>query len=205
MKFPKIGMRNIKTSTSVFLCLLFFEFLNRDNAIQACIAAIICMQNTIDDSFKKGLERVIGTIIGGITGAVVLFFIETYGKDEQLFLFIIPLGIMILIEICVALKLKQSVIICCVVYLSILITKHHEGGYILYTFNRVVDTTLGIIITISVNKYMKLPEDIKKLLVRYKLINEKNSADELTSEISDKQSVNETFEGVEDIETSEKN
>jgi len=204
MKFPRIGMRNIKTSASVFLCLLVFEFFNRDNAVHACIAAIICMQNTIDDSFKKGLDRVIGTIIGGIAGAMVLFFIETYG-NEQLLLFIIPLGIMILIEICVYLKLKQSVIICCVVYLSILITKHHEGGYILYTFNRVVDTTLGIIITISVNKYMKLPEDIKKLLVRYKLINEKNSADELTSEISDKQSVNETFEGVEDIETSEKN
>lgn len=203
MNFPRIGMRNIKTSTSVFLCLLFFEFLNRDNAVQACIAAIICMQNTIDDSFKKGLDRVIGTIIGGIVGAMVLFFIETYGH-EQLLLFIIPLGIMILIEICVYLKLKQSIIICCVVYLSILITKQHEGGYIFYTFNRVVDTTLGIVITIFVNKYMNIPEELRKVLVRKKLINEKNDIEELTTEVSEKQSENETSEGASNIETNEK-
>ncbi|MDF2948258.1 MAG: hypothetical protein K0R07_268 [Sedimentibacter sp.] len=203
MNFPRIGMRNIKTSTSVFLCLLFFEFLNRDNAVQACIAAIICMQNTIDDSFKKGLDRVIGTIIGGIVGAMVLFFIETYGH-EQLLLFIIPLGIMILIEICVYLKLKQSIIICCVVYLSILITKQHEGGYIFYTFNRVVDTTLGIVITIFVNKYMNIPEGLRKVLVSKKFINEKNDIEESTTEVSEKLSENETLEGVSNIETNEK-
>jgi uncharacterized membrane protein YgaE (UPF0421/DUF939 family) len=203
MNFPRIGMRNIKTSTSVFLCLLFFEFLNRDNAVQACIAAIICMQNTIDDSFKKGLDRVIGTIIGGIVGAMVLFFIETYGH-EQLLLFIIPLGIMILIEICVYLKLKQSIIICCVVYLSILITKQHEGGYIFYTFNRVVDTTLGIVITIFVNKYMNIPEGLRKVLVSKKFINEKNDIEESTTEVSEKLSENETSEGVSNIETNEK-
>lgn len=204
MNFPKIGMRNIKTSASVFLCLLFFEFLNRENAVQACIAAIICMQNTIDDSFKKGLDRIIGTIIGGIAGALVLFFVETYG-NEQLLLFIIPLGIMILIEICVALKLKQSVIICCVVYLSILITKQHEGGYIFYTFNRVIDTTLGIIITIFVNKYMNIPEELRILLVRKKIINEKSDNEELTTEVSDNKSANQTSEGGANIETNEKN
>jgi uncharacterized membrane protein YgaE (UPF0421/DUF939 family) len=203
MKFPRIGMRNIKTSASVFLCLLVFEFFNRDNAVHACIAAIICMQNTIDDSFKKGLDRVIGTIIGGIAGAMVLFFIETYG-NEQLLLFIIPLGIMILIEICVYLKLKQSVIICCVVYLSILITKQHEGGYIFYTFNRVVDTTLGIIITIFVNKYMNIPEEVRQLLKRKKFVNEKNDIEELTTEISEKQNVKGTSEGASNIETNEK-
>lgn len=203
MNFPRIGMRNIKTSTSVFLCLLFFEFLNRDNAVHACIAAIICMQNTIDDSFKKGLDRIIGTIIGGIVGAMVLFFIETYGH-EQLLLFIIPLGIMILIEICVFLKLNQSIIICCVVYLSILITKQHEGGYIFYTFNRVVDTTLGIVITIFVNKYMNIPEELRKVLVRKKFINEKKDIEESTTEVSEKQSENETSEGVSNIETNEK-
>ena len=203
MNFPRIGMRNIKTSTSVFLCLLFFEFLNRDNAVQACIAAIICMQNTIDDSFKKGLDRVIGTIIGGIVGAMVLFFIETYGH-EQLLLFIIPLGIMILIEICVYLKLKQSIIICCVVYLSILITKQHEGGYIFYTFNRVVVITLGFVITIFVNKYMNIPEGLWKVLVSKKFINEKNDIEESTTEVSEKLSENETSEGVPNIETNEK-
>lgn len=164
---PRIGMRNIKTSTSVFLCLLLFELLNRENSIQACIAAVICMQNTIVDSFKKGAERVIGTIIGGIAGGLVLFFVTTFAH-EDLLIFIIPLGIVILIEICVTIDMKQSVVICCVVYLGILITRDHEGGYVLYTLNRVTDTTVGIMITLFVNKYMNLPDEFKKSFGRMK-------------------------------------
>lgn len=163
MSFPRIGMRNIKTSTSVFLCLLIFELIGRENAIHACIAAVICMQNTIDDSFKKGIERVIGTIIGGIAGGILLFLITTFGHEDIL-IFIIPLGVVILIELCVALNLKQSIIICCVVYLGILISNGHEEGYMLYTFNRVVDTTLGILITLIVNQYMNIPDKLKKML-----------------------------------------
>lgn len=163
MNFPKIGMRNIKTSISVFLCLLLFQILNRDNALQACIAAVICMQNTIVDSYKKGIERVKGTILGGIGGAFVLYLITNFGY-EDIIIFVIPLGIVILIELCVTLNMKQSVVICCVVYLGILITIEREGGPVIYAVNRVIDTTIGIMITIIVNKYIKVPEKIKNLI-----------------------------------------
>lgn len=164
MNFPKIGMRNIKTSTAVFLCLLLFQVLNRDNALQACIAAVICMQNTIVDSYKKGIERVKGTILGGIGGAFVLYLITIFGHEDVI-IFVIPLGIIILIELCVTLDMKQSVVICCVVYLGILITvAEREGGPVFYAVNRVIDTTIGIVITIIVNKYMKVPEKIKNLI-----------------------------------------
>ncbi|MGD9568464.1 MAG: aromatic acid exporter family protein [Sedimentibacter sp.] len=199
MNFPKIGMRNIKTSISVFLCLLIFEFINRDNAIHACIAAIICMQNTIDDSFKKGGERVFGTIIGGIAGVLILFTVKELG-NEKLLLFIIPLGIIILIEICVSLKFKQSVVICCVVYLSILISKEHEGGYILYTINRIIDTTIGIMITIFVNKYLKVPDEVKVLVGLMKPHTEQKELSEITTA----QCENESSKAVADIETVEK-
>lgn len=163
MSFPRIGMRNIKTSTSVFLCLLIFELFNRDNALMACIAAVICMQNTVVDSFKKGRERIIGTIIGGIAGALVLFIINTYGR-QNILIFIIPIGIIILIEICVSVDMKNAVVICCVVYLILLTSKRHEGGYILYTINRILDTSIGIVIALLVNKYMKMPDKIKAVL-----------------------------------------
>jgi len=163
MNFPRIGMRNIKTSMSVFICLLLFEIFNRDNSIQACIAAVICLQNTVVDSFQKGVARILGTAIGGIVGAFVLFIVNTF-VGEHLLIFIIPLGIVLLIEICVAIDMKQSVVICCVVYLGILISKEHEGGYVLYTINRVFDTSVGIIITILVNKYMIMPNKLKKFL-----------------------------------------
>ena len=171
----KIGMRNIKTTLSVFICLLLFELINRENSIFACIAAVICMQNTVVDSMEKGIARVIGTIIGGLVGALVLFIVNMFLNDNIL-IFIIPLGIMILIQICVAINMKQSVVICCVVYLSVMITKKHDGGYLLYTINRVLDTSIGILIALLVNKYVKIPE---KLKLRYKhYVNEIPEADE---------------------------
>lgn len=155
----KIGMRNIKTTLSVFICLLIFSLVNRENPIYACIAAVICLQNTIDDSLKKGIERIIGTIIGGLLGIVLLFFMNKY-IDSGLFIIIISLGIMILIQVCVSINMRQSVVICCVVYLSIMINKSHEG-YVLYTVNRVLDTSMGIIIALLVNKYVQIPDKLK--------------------------------------------
>lgn len=68
---------------------------------------------------------------------------------------------MILIKLCVTIKMKQAVSICCIVFLVITISMNHEEGYILYTYNRVLDTTIGILIALLVNKYMKIPEQSK--------------------------------------------
>ncbi|WP_313340486.1 aromatic acid exporter family protein [Sedimentibacter sp.] len=188
MNFPRIGMRNIKTSTSVFLCLLLFELFNRENALMACVAAVICMQNTIVDSFRKGTERIIGTIIGGIAGALVLFIISTFGR-ENILIFIIPIGIIILIEICVSFGLKNSVVICCVVYLGLLTSREHEGGYILYTINRILDTSVGIVIALLVNKYMNIPTDD----IKYKLkISKEPDKDDAVKDILNENNNDET-------------
>ena len=156
----KIGMRNIKTAISVFLCLLFFEAVNRGNALFACIAAVICVQNTIVDSVKIGLSRIIGTMLGGLSAALVLYIVNSF-FDDRILIFIIPLGIILLIQICVSINMKQAVAICCVVYLVVVISKNHEEGYMLYTFNRVLDTSIGIIIALLVNKYVEVPKKLK--------------------------------------------
>jgi len=57
--------------------------------------------------------------------------------------------------------MKQAVSICCVVYLVVVISKNHEEGYMLYTFNRVLDTSIGIIIALLVNKYVEVPKKLK--------------------------------------------
>jgi len=165
MKIPGIGMRNIKTSLSVFVCLLLFQIINRENSIYACVAAVICMQNTIVDSLEKGISRIIGTIVGGSTGALILFVAtDLFSVRKDMMIFIIPLGIVILIEICVAIGKKQAVVISCVVYLSILISKNRDGGYMVYTVNRVIDTSAGIIITLLINKYVMMPDKLKIIL-----------------------------------------
>lgn len=179
MILPKIGMRNIKTTLSVFLCLLLFDLISRENSIYACVAAVICMQNTIVDSLEKGVSRVLGTIVGGLVGIFVLFVVsEVFVVSEEMMIFIIPLGIILLIEICVMIDQKQAVVISCVVYLSILISKNRDGGYVLYTVNRVLDTSVGIIIALLVNKYVVMPERLRNFIN-----SSKNNQDEIIIDV----------------------
>ena len=158
---PRIGMRNIKTALSVFLCLLIFERIQRENSFYACIAAVICMQPTLDNTFKKGLSRIIGTAIGGVVGIILLVIGESY-ISEGAFILLIPIGIVILIEICISIEQRDSVSISCVVYLGIMIMHRYQGDYFWYTLNRVIDTSIGIIIAAFVNRYLKVPEMFKK-------------------------------------------
>lgn len=163
MHRPKIGMRTIKTAVSVFLCLLLVQIVDRENAFYSCVAAVICMQPTIENSFTKGATRIIGTIIGGLLGALFLIIGKTYLINTA-FMFLIPLGIIIIIEACVYLKQREAVSISCVVYLSIMILHRVSGDYFWYTINRIIDTSIGIIIALAVNRFLKLPEFLKKYI-----------------------------------------
>lgn len=165
MNIPRIGMRNIKTALSVFLCLCLYQFLGKENPVLACVAAVICMQNTIVDSLEKGISRIAGTVMGGLVGIFVLFFVsDVFVVSEDMMFLVIPVGIVLLIELCVVFNQKQAVVISCVVYLTILISKNRDGGYVLYTVNRVIDTCIGIFVALLVNKYIVMPNWLKKYL-----------------------------------------
>lgn len=163
MQLPKIGMRNIKTAVSVFLLLFIFNIIDRDNSFYACIAAIICMQQTVENTFSKGISRIIGTVIGGLVGVIMLIAANTH-ISETVYLFLIPIGIIVLIEICVLLKQNDAASICCIVFLSIMLNHRFIGDFLSYTLDRVIDTSVGIIIAVMVNRYLKMPDFIKKML-----------------------------------------
>ena len=52
LALPKIGARNLKTALAVTLCIGFFELIHRQYPFYACIAAVICMKDTVENSYK---------------------------------------------------------------------------------------------------------------------------------------------------------
>ncbi len=148
---PKPGLRNIKTALSVFFCILLFELTGRPNPLFACSAAIICMKETVHYSYKKGVDRLIGTLLGGLVGLVFLLI-----KNNLTILhtqsIIGGLGIFIVIYICNLLKKSDATIISSIVFLAIVISVSETSPY-LYALNRTVDTFIGIIIALVVNKH----------------------------------------------------
>ena len=75
-----MGKLIVKAALSVFICCLIYEFCDIGTGVPfySGIAAIICLQPEIRNTFRVGLNRTIGTLIGGFTGMAALFIIRAF-------------------------------------------------------------------------------------------------------------------------------
>jgi uncharacterized membrane protein YgaE (UPF0421/DUF939 family) len=151
----KIGMRNIKTAISVFLCMFILNFFQNISPFYACIAAVITMQGTVHGSFTSGKSRLIGTIIGATCG--LLFALISPSN-----IFLTSAGIIFVIYFLSFVDEKDSISIACVVFLAIMINVN-QGNALIYSFERVVETFIGIAVAVLVNYLVFPPKYLDKL------------------------------------------
>lgn len=149
----KIGSRNLKTALSVFICLGIFQLIDRPYPFYACIATVICMQKTVQNSFVVGKNRMIGTVIGGLIGYILSVAL---GNSA----FVCGLGIVLVIFFCNLFKQNDSVVISCIVFLAIMTNLKGVTPHI-YAINRVIDTFIGIIVSILINRFINIRGCIK--------------------------------------------
>lgn len=152
---PKIGLRTIKTSISVFICVLIFSFFNTQHPFYACIAAIICTKETVSNSFDMGKHRMLGTIVGGTIGILFILInskLPIFHTDA----YIVAIGILVTIYFCNILNLNSSVQIACIVFCAIMVNLRDESAYV-YALSRILETFVGIIISLLVNKILPGP------------------------------------------------
>jgi len=157
---PKLGMRTIKTALCVFICLLINFFMTTDLAVYSAIAAIVCMQSTIENTLKISVNRIVGTAIGGGAGILVIL-IASFSILHFLYLLIIPLGIILTIYLCNAIKMPGSSVICAIVYITVVAAPimPHSGAsdpYLLALY-RITDTLIGIVVATLVNRFIAPP------------------------------------------------
>lgn len=145
-KFPKIGMRNIKTGLSVFLTLLVSYAIGRKDPFFGCIAAVICLQQTKEATWSLGIQRFIGTAIGGIVGFVVMESLAYFENYEVIRLIIIPIGVCVLIYLCVLFKIRGAASISCIVFINVVLHMDRTlDDSAMYVIDRVIDTLIGIV------------------------------------------------------------
>lgn len=92
-----MGKLFMKAALSVFICCLIYEFFYIGTGIPfySGIASVICLQPEIKSTFRVGMNRTVGTLIGGFTGMVVLFIIR------ELSIFRLPILKYLLISLCI--------------------------------------------------------------------------------------------------------
>lgn len=162
MKLQKPGMRNIKTGIGVMICVLVGYFKIVDNAFFAATACIVSMQTTVKSSLAVGLNRLKGTFLGGIIG--FLFVLIKPGDP-----ILSSLGIIVTIYICNLLKINKSITIACVVYCSIYLSIGNNNP-IDYSINRIIDTSIGVLIGVAVNYYLYRPDYLNSIYEEIRII-----------------------------------
>lgn len=178
LRVPKLGMRTIKTGISVLCCVLFGGFI-AENVFFSAIACIVSVQDTVKASLKSGFNRVAGTILGGLIG--FLFALIKPGDP-----FLCGLGIILTIYVCNLIN-DKSIVISCVTFLAI-----HLGvgsnDPVMYSINRVWDTSVGVILGVAVNYIFARPNYFDNTLDKFKMI-EEITLDWLKTRIIDKEEV----------------
>lgn len=179
---PKIGLRNIKTGIAVFFCMIsyslarfvtdkliscgvdvpdgFMVLISDNTAIYACLAAVVVMGSSLSKSFRSGLSRIIGTVIGGIFGAIYLHsgdFLNT----ENLGFILIPIGVIIVIYFLILINENDAIVIALATYLIVAITLDNDAP-ILYVLNRTLSTAYGVIVSLCVNNFISKPKNKEK-------------------------------------------
>lgn len=156
-KLPKIGLRNIKTGISVCICLILFS----KDPFFATIASVMCMQDTVEQSVKTGTNRVIGTLIGGIIGLIFLN-ITRFINAENFTPIITAIGVSFTIYLCNTIKKSGACAMSSLVLIAIMIAPATSSAF-MYASKRTIETILGIIVALLVNKYIKPPKEKDKL------------------------------------------
>ena len=168
-------MRTAKTALSVLVCLLIYKlfyYLNMQfdesgfisfvhdyffgtSPSFACIAAVICLQDTIESSVQFGISRVIGSVIGGIA-AVFLSLVNANFLASRGDIFVCVFGVILLIWICNAISRKEASSITVITFLIIIIGIDFAHP-IVAAINRTFGTIIGATISILINKTVKSP------------------------------------------------
>ena len=152
----RIGMRVVKTIAAVTICLLIAWLIgSKDSLPIAAIAALVTMQATQSETLRIGIFRILGTIIGGIFGilTVLIGLVLPYYVDG-LFIVVIPIMLLLNLYLCNLLKMQDS---CTMSYVVTIIVASHiiiDDSFdesLIYTFIRLRDTLIGVIVASVIN------------------------------------------------------
>lgn len=148
------GLRIIKTGLAVIISIIISELRPGNGlAFYSAIAAVICMQPNVNQTFSKGINRIIGTIFGGFMGLIYLVVIPEGSIPLMVDYIIISLVATFVIWMMASLNRKDAVSIATVVFLSITINHANDptGLPLPFALNRTFDTLIGVLVAIFVN------------------------------------------------------
>ena len=145
-----IGMRIIKTVIAVFLCGLF-AYIRKASAFFSMIAALACIQNTATETLKSSVDRMTGTLIGGVTGIMVVYAMNDLGVIHLDLLRYLVLSLLLIpiIEISLMVKKPGCASMACMVFMCLVVDPGDKPA--VYSIQRLFETFVGAALACGIN------------------------------------------------------
>lgn len=142
----KFEIRDIKTSTAVFLSVLISNAVNLEYPFFTAIAAIFTMESVKDTPLNAGRIRILGSIVGALAG-IVFVYIQPNNA------FLCGIGMMVVITICHIFNLDKAISISGVIFMAIMLGTNIKDP-LRYSVSRILNTFVGIGIAVIIDYAM---------------------------------------------------
>ena len=145
-----IGMRIIKTVIAVFLCGLV-AYIRKESAFFSMIAALACVQNTASETIKSSVDRMIGTLIGGVAGVMTVYAMNDLGVIhlDLLRYLVVALLLIPIIEISLVVKKPGCASMAGMVFMCLVVDPGDKPA--VYSIQRLFETFVGAALACGVN------------------------------------------------------
>lgn len=163
--FPKVGMRTVKTVISATLIAIIYGLINDytpldANPCFACIGAVFGMGNVWKGGLQSGGNRFIGTLIGGLVVIPVYWLTRLSGLPIPEWI-AVAVGLFLVLYAHQMFGANAAIQPGAVVFFVVLDTVVPER-YISYTIARIIDTGIGVALSLAINKIWPSPLEPKQ-------------------------------------------
>lgn len=147
-----VGMRIVKTVIAVFVCGLL-AYARGESGFYSMIAAVVCVQNSKGKTVESSVNRMLGTLIGGVAGVLVVYALDLLGilyielaRYAALALILIPI-----IEFCLVVKKPDCAAMACIVFLCVTVNHSAGDSPAIYSIQRLFETLVGVAVACTVD------------------------------------------------------
>ena len=164
IQFPKVGMRTVKTVISATLIAIVYQLINDHTPLSvnpcfACIGAVFGMGNVWKGGLQSGGNRFVGTLIGGLVVIPVYWLTHLSGLPIPEWI-AVAVGLFLVLYAHQMFRANGAIQPGAVVFFVVLDTVVPER-YITYTVARIIDTGIGVALSLAINKIWPSPLEPK--------------------------------------------
>ena len=145
-----IGMRIIKTVVAVFLSGVL-AFLRDKSALYSMFAALFCVQKSAGKTIESSINRVLGTLIGGVVGVLTVYSMDTLNilHIDLLRYFLMSLLLIPIIEFCLMINKPDCAGMACMVVMCLVVDPGDKPA--VYSIERLFETMVGVVLACGID------------------------------------------------------